>query len=105
MRFIVGFHWDRAIVKVLNKTFIACVPKCGKPESLADYTPISKVSSMYKILVKMLTNRLKEVMDFIIIESQTAFVKNRQILDIFVVAKEITQMWKRDMKACLSNGS
>ncbi|KAK3193601.1 hypothetical protein Dsin_024911 [Dipteronia sinensis] len=81
MNFIKGFHKDRAIVKDINNTFIALIPKCGTPESLSDFRPISLVNYMYKILAKVLANILKVVMGDIISESQSAIVKNRHILD------------------------
>ncbi|KAK3219239.1 hypothetical protein Dsin_013209 [Dipteronia sinensis] len=80
-----------SIVKELNKTFIALIPKCGKPNVMKDYRPISLVGSIYKVLA----NRLKQVMNYIIGEFQMASMKNRQILDSFVVAEEIIQMWKK----------
>ncbi|KAI9153519.1 hypothetical protein LWI28_012562 [Acer negundo] len=63
--------------------------------------PISLIGSMYKILAKVLANRLKLVMDSVIREFQMAFVKNRQILDSFVIAEEIIHMWKKDNKGGL----
>ncbi|KAK3197937.1 hypothetical protein Dsin_021352 [Dipteronia sinensis] len=51
---------------------------------------------MYKVLANMLSNRLKDVMDSINGETQMAFIKNNQILDSFVIAKEIIQLWKKD---------
>ena len=51
---------------------------------------------MYKVLAKVLANRIKLVMDAIIGEAQMAFVKNRQILDSFVIVEEIIHMWKSD---------
>ena len=45
------------------------------------FKPISLVESVYKILAKVLANRLKEVLDQLISESQNNFVGGRQILD------------------------
>ncbi|KAK2640346.1 hypothetical protein Ddye_028141 [Dipteronia dyeriana] len=96
MNFIKGFHEDRAIVKDINNTFIALIPKRGTSESLSVYRSISLVNYMYKILAKVLVNRLKTVMRDIINECQSTFVRNRQIIDSFMVAEEIIQSWKRD---------
>ncbi|KAK3197919.1 hypothetical protein Dsin_021334 [Dipteronia sinensis] len=56
---------------------------------------------MYKILAKVLANRLNKAINSIIGETQMSFVKNRQILDIFVIAEEVIQMWKRDKEGGL----
>ncbi|KAK2648406.1 hypothetical protein Ddye_015895 [Dipteronia dyeriana] len=58
------------------------------------YRPISLVGSMYKILAKVLASRIKKVMESVVGDSQLAFVKNRQIVDSFMIAKEVIQKWK-----------
>ncbi|KAK2651719.1 hypothetical protein Ddye_011575 [Dipteronia dyeriana] len=63
---------------------------------MQDFKPISLVGSMYKILVKVLASHTENVINTIIGDSQIAFVKNHQILDNFVIAKEIINMWKND---------
>ena len=61
MRFLEDFHDDGSIVKEINKTFIALIPKCVKPDNMKDFRPISLVGSLYKVLAKTLANRLKKV--------------------------------------------
>ena len=46
-----------------------------------DFRPISLIGSLYKIIAKILANRLCLVIGDIVSEVQTAFVANRQILD------------------------
>ncbi|KAK3189922.1 hypothetical protein Dsin_029483 [Dipteronia sinensis] len=96
MNFMKEFHNDWSMVKDVNRTHVVLIPKVGRPETIKDFRPISLVSSMYKILAKVLANRLRKVMDAIIGESQMAFVKNRQISDSFVIAEEIIRKWKND---------
>jgi len=44
---------------------------------------------MYKILSKVLANRLRSIMGSVISDSQSAFIKGRQILDGILVANEV----------------
>lgn len=46
------------------------------------------VTSIYKTLAKVFTNKLREVLSDPISLSQGAFVKDRQILDVVLVANE-----------------
>ena len=96
MNFVNGFHEDSSVIKDLNDTFITLIPKTKRPNSVGDFRPISLVGSMYKIVSKMLANRLKKVMNTVIGEFQMAFVKGRQITDSFVIAEEIINKWKRE---------
>ncbi|MCI10673.1 cysteine-rich receptor-like protein kinase [Trifolium medium] len=81
MRFITEFHMNGKLSKGINSTFIALIPKVESSQKLNDFRPISLVGRLYKILAKVLANRLRLVVGSVIYEAQTAFVKDRQILD------------------------
>ena len=58
--------------KFENATFFALIPKKNDASNIKDFQPISLVGSVYKILVKVLANRLKMVLDQLISETQMA---------------------------------
>ncbi|RVW36308.1 Transposon TX1 uncharacterized 149 kDa protein [Vitis vinifera] len=88
MGFFREFHERGRFVKSLNATFLVLVPKKGGVEDLKDFRPISLVGSLYKLLAKVLANRIKKVMGKVISESQNAFVEGRQILNAVLIANE-----------------
>jgi len=69
MRFLVEFHRNGRLAKGINSTFIALIPKVANPHRLNDFRPISLVGSTYKILAKVLANRLRSVIGEVISES------------------------------------
>ena len=64
------------------------IPKKNDTSNICDFRPINLVGSLYKILPKVLANRLKGVLDKLISESQNSFVKDRQILNSVLIANE-----------------
>ena len=74
--------------KSLNATFITLIPKKHAANEIRDFRPISLVRGVYKIIAKVLANRLRLVMGNIISASQNAFVRDRQILDPVLITNE-----------------
>ncbi|RVW45556.1 Transposon TX1 uncharacterized 149 kDa protein [Vitis vinifera] len=96
MGFFKEFHERGRFVKSLNATFLVLVPKRGGTEDLKDFRPISLVGSLYKLLAKVLANRIKKVLGEVISESQNAFVEGRQILDAMLIANEAVDSRLKD---------
>ena len=62
---------------------------------MEDYRPISIVGVLYKIISKLLSFRLREVITPLIDESQSAFVMDTHILDGIFVANESLKPLKK----------
>ncbi|KAJ0805636.1 putative RNA-directed DNA polymerase [Helianthus annuus] len=76
-------------------SFIALVPKVKDPVSLANYRPINLVGVISKVISKVLANRLRRVLDGVISENQSAFLKGRYILDGPLIVNEIISWIKK----------
>jgi len=73
----------------LNITNIALIPKGSSQVSMKDWRPIALCNVLYKIIAKVLANRLKPVLSQCISDNQYAFVPGRSILDNAMVAIEV----------------
>lgn len=72
----------------LNHTFIVMIPKIKKPISMTNFRAISLRNSLYKIISKIICNRLKRVLMDLIDPSQSSFIPGRLITDNVIVAHE-----------------
>jgi len=89
------FYETEGILKGCNASFIALVPKVRDPSSLEQYKPISLVGVMYKIIAKLLADRIKKVFSSIVDESQSALLKDRRILDNVHMANKVVEHLRR----------
>ncbi|XP_021832888.1 uncharacterized protein LOC110772737 [Prunus avium] len=85
------FYNSGIINAVTNETLICLILKKKDSVKLKDYRPKSLVTSLYKAVSKVPATRLKEVLGETTHANQGAFVKNRQILDVVLVANEAVQ--------------
>lgn len=89
------FIANKELPMALNKTLIVLIPKKAHPEVLPDMQPIALCNVLYKIIAKMLANRLKLVLDTVISDPQSAFVPGRAITDNILISAEIMHFLKR----------
>lgn len=71
-----------------NNTNIVLIPKVANPQAGSDYRPINLCNVKYKIVTKVLANRLKIICDKIISKAQSAFTPGRLISDNIIVGHE-----------------
>jgi hypothetical protein len=76
------------VIKSLNSTFIVLIPKANNPASFGDYRPISLCNLCYKIIAKLLANRLRSILSKGLAEEQLGFLHGRQILDAVGTTQE-----------------
>jgi len=78
----------------LNSTNIALIPKGNEQKTMKDWRPIALCNVLYKLVAKVLANRLKKILHKCISESQSAFVPECSILDNAMISIEVVHHMK-----------
>ncbi|KAL8098510.1 hypothetical protein AgCh_031328 [Apium graveolens] len=79
----------------LNETNVVLIPKKENARCMKDLRPIALCNVLYKVLAKVLSNRLKVLLPNVISENQSAFVPGRSIADNVLVAFEVVHHMRR----------
>lgn len=83
------FHNHSTNLERINWVNIVLLPKSDAPVAVADYRPISLINAPLRIISKILSSRLSKVIDLLVDNSQSIFIKGRSILDNVMATKEI----------------
>jgi mannosylglycoprotein endo-beta-mannosidase len=75
--------------KGINSSFMTLIPKTKGLSRFSHFFLISLIHGLYKMLAKLLSTRLRSVLLDVISVNQSAFIAGRQILDGFMIAKEV----------------
>jgi len=65
------------VLTALNATFITLIPKEERVTHPKQFRPISLCNVIYKIVTKVIANRLKPILSFIISNEQFGYVEGR----------------------------
>ncbi|KAL0730834.1 hypothetical protein Bca4012_026928 [Brassica carinata] len=86
---VLDFFANPFMPSALNATTLILIPKRPGAENIADFSLISCLNTIYKLVTKVISVRLKKVLPSIILPNQTGFVENRLILENVLLASEV----------------
>jgi hypothetical protein len=91
---VANFHW-------LNSANIALLPKKEGAEDISDYRPISLIHAIAKIIAKVLALRLSPLMNDLVSNAQSAFIKKRSIHDNFLYVRNLAKRFHKNKTPAL----
>nr|GEV91106.1 hypothetical protein [Tanacetum cinerariifolium] len=90
------FFTNGRLLKELNHTIIALIPKVNTPGRVTDYRPISCCNVLFKCISKIIANRLKDSLKRLVSPNQSTFVPGRCISDNILLTQEIMHNYHLD---------
>ncbi|KAI5338229.1 hypothetical protein L3X38_017500 [Prunus dulcis] len=86
---VLHFFKTGRLLKKINFTHVALIPKVHEPKNMMQLRPISLCNVLYKIGAKVLVTYLKAILPALISDTQSAFVPGHAISDNSIVAFEL----------------
>lgn len=98
-----SFFEDGKFDSRLNITFVTLITKHDQACNIRDFRPISCCTTVYKVISKVMANRMSKVLGSIISRNQAAFVPGQKIHDHVLISYEIIRgcNWKDGMSGCI----
>ncbi|XP_028067839.1 uncharacterized protein LOC114270505 [Camellia sinensis] len=87
--FIKNCFQEKHIPPVVNQTLIALIPKTNIPENITQFHPISMCNVSYKILSKLLVNRIRPLLNDLVSPNQSSFIPNRATHDNIIITQQL----------------
>lgn len=86
----------------VNTTYRCLIPKCNNATNLRNFRPIGLCITQYKIITKIITDRMKHHLNNIISPTQLRFLTNRRASDNAIIVQEYITYFSK-MKGKKSN--
>lgn len=84
----------------LNDGLLALIPKVEVPSKPNQFRPIFLCNIVYKLVTKVIVNRLKPILPSLISPTQCSFVPKRQIIDKVIIVQEMIHS-TRNKQGCV----
>ncbi|GAA0177780.1 hypothetical protein LIER_29747 [Lithospermum erythrorhizon] len=85
------FYTMGRLLRQLNHTIIALIPKIDRDPGVGDFRPIGCANVVYKIITKILAKRMEALLSSLIDRSQGAFIRGRSLVNDVFLAQEIVR--------------
>jgi hypothetical protein len=95
MEMVYNFFNGQSHIERPSYGIITLIPKIHDVVNVKQFRPICLLNVSFKIVSKLMMDRLTPFADKVIDNCQTTFIKGRYILDGVVILHEVIHEWKR----------
>ncbi|CAI5479246.1 unnamed protein product [Closterium sp. Yama58-4] len=89
MKLIGDFEKDAVMPEAFTTAVTILLHKKGEREQLGNYRLITLLSVVYKLIAKVLANRIKKVLPRVISEHQFGFIPGRRLADVVSIVADV----------------
>ncbi|CAI5477353.1 unnamed protein product [Closterium sp. Yama58-4] len=89
MHFLREFEQTRLLPKEFSTAVTVLLHKKGAKDDLQNYRPITLLSTAYKVIAKILANRIKRKLDKVVLEGQFGFLPGRSLAGAVAIAADV----------------
>ncbi|KAJ9547121.1 hypothetical protein OSB04_019664 [Centaurea solstitialis] len=91
-----NFFYSGRLLSELNHTLLCFIPKVPNATRVTDFRPISCCNVLYKVISKVVAERMKPYLSQLIGPDQSAFIPGRRISDNILMAHELVAGYQRN---------
>ncbi|XP_074293386.1 uncharacterized protein LOC141620407 [Silene latifolia] len=92
---VTDFFNSGQLLKHVNSTNLTLIPKVDEPKNVKEFRPIACCNTLYKIISKLLCERIAELLPSIVNPAQSAFIKGRSILGNILITQDLVRLYSR----------
>ncbi|XP_061993341.1 uncharacterized protein LOC133711201 [Rosa rugosa] len=97
-RAVQSFFINGYIMPHFNSNILILIPKLEDAESISDFRPIALANFVFKIITRIMADRLGPIASRIISPNQSAFIRGRSIVDPIVLTSECVNLLDQKCK-------
>ena len=90
-----SFFISGKMLREVNNSYIVLIPKIQNPSTFNHFRPINLCNTIYKIISKLIVDRLRFVLPSLISPAQSAFIPGRWIAENQLIVQEILHSFKK----------
>lgn len=84
-----SFFLNGKLLRQINNTFVTLIPKVANPMYIKDFRPIACCNTIYKVITKILAQRIQSMMPHLVLSNQSAFVTGRLMQHNILLSQEL----------------